>query len=154
MAADKALAPTHWQASSFPEWFQDRITVVHDGVDTDLVRPNPDAQVDAAGHQITFRPGDEVLTFVNRNLEPYRGYHIFMRALPKILKARPNARVIIVGADHVSYGAAPGRRPQLETGVPGRGEGRSRPVARALCRSGALSRVRLADAGDAACTPT
>ena len=56
---------------------------------------------------LTIRPGDELLTFVNRNLEPYRGYHIFMRALPRILRERPNVRVIIVGADHVSYGAAP-----------------------------------------------
>ncbi len=51
---------------------------------------------------------DEVITFVNRNLEPYRGYHIFMRALPRLLKERPNATVLIVGGDEVSYGARPG----------------------------------------------
>ena len=51
--------------------------------------------------------GDEVITFVNRNLEPYRGYHTFMRALPKILSERPNARVLIVGGDDVSYGSRP-----------------------------------------------
>jgi glycosyltransferase involved in cell wall biosynthesis len=106
-SAEKALAPTKWQASSFPEWFRDRITVVHDGVNTQLVKPDPNAHVTLSAHNLTIRPGDELLTFVNRNLEPYRGYHIFMRALPRILKARPNARVIIVGADHVSYGAAP-----------------------------------------------
>ena len=49
--------------------------------------------------------GDEVVTFVNRNLEPYRGYHVFMRALPEILRQRPRARVLIVGGDGVSYGA-------------------------------------------------
>jgi glycosyltransferase involved in cell wall biosynthesis len=49
---------------------------------------------------------DEIITFVNRNLEPYRGYHTFMRALPDILSKRPNARVIIVGDNGVSYGAA------------------------------------------------
>lgn len=106
-SADKALAPTRWQAASFPDWFQDRISVIHDGVDTNVVKPSAEAQVALSQRQITFRPGDELLTFVNRNLEPYRGYHIFMRALPKILKARPNARVILVGADHVSYGAPP-----------------------------------------------
>lgn len=106
-SAKKALAPTKWQASSFPEWFRDRITVIHDGVDTDLLKPSPNARIALSNNQITIKPGDELLTFVNRNLEPYRGYHIFMRALPRILRDRPNARVIIVGADHVSYGAPP-----------------------------------------------
>jgi glycosyltransferase involved in cell wall biosynthesis len=50
---------------------------------------------------------DEVITFVNRNLEPYRGFHVFMRALPEILRRRPNARCLIVGRDDVSYGSKP-----------------------------------------------
>lgn len=50
---------------------------------------------------------DEVVTFVNRNLEPYRGYHVFMRALPDLLRARPSAQVLIVGGDEVSYGPKP-----------------------------------------------
>ncbi len=55
----------------------------------------------------TLRAGDEIITFVNRNLEPMRGYHVFMRSLPEILRARPNAVVLIVGGDEVSYGASP-----------------------------------------------
>jgi glycosyltransferase involved in cell wall biosynthesis len=78
--------------------------VVHDGIDTTVIKPNPDVSLNLGNRRITRE--DEVITFVNRNLEPYRGYHVFMRALPTILKARPNARVIIVGGDKVSYGAA------------------------------------------------
>ena len=100
--ADAALAPTRWQAQTFPAHFQDRITVIHDGIDTDRLQPNPAAQI-TVGSRI-LRPGDEVLTFVSRNLEPYRGYHIFLRALPEVLRARPEAQVIIVGGQEAGYG--------------------------------------------------
>ena len=104
--ADAGISPTHWQASSFPESFRSRIAVVHDGIDTDVVAPNRKASLTLNGN-IVLTPQDEVITFVNRNLEPYRGYHIFMRALPEILKHRPRARVLIVGGDEVSYGERP-----------------------------------------------
>ena len=104
--ADAAISPTHWQASTFPEPFRSKITVVHDGIDTEAVAPNPAVSLTLNGN-IKLTRADEVITFVNRNLEPYRGYHIFMRALPELLKKRPQARVLIVGADDVSYGARP-----------------------------------------------
>ncbi len=104
--ADAGLAPTEWQASTFPPPLRKMIKVIHDGVDTANLVPNPVASFTLPdGHEV--HAGDEVLTFVNRNLEPYRGYHIFMRALPAILQARPNAQVVIVGGDEVSYGSAP-----------------------------------------------
>ena len=104
--AGAGLSPTHWQASTFPEPFRSKITVVHDGIDTEAVAPNPNVSLTLNGN-VTLTKQDEVVTFVNRNLEPYRGYHIFMRALPEILKRRPQARVLIVGGDDVSYGARP-----------------------------------------------
>jgi len=100
--ADAAIAPTRWQAQTFPAHFQERIAVIHDGIDTERLRPNPAAQI-TVGSRI-FRAGDEVLTFVSRNLEPYRGFHIFMRALPEVLSARPNAHVVIVGGQEAGYG--------------------------------------------------
>jgi len=108
--ADAGISPTHWQASTFPEPFRSKITVVHDGIDTHAVVPNPAVALNfkkANGEELKLTKQDEVITFVNRNLEPYRGYHVFMRALPEILKNRPNAKVLIVGADDVSYGARP-----------------------------------------------
>ncbi len=104
--ADAGISPTQWQASTFPEPFRSQITVVHDGIDTEALTPNSAAQLTLNGN-LTLTRDDEIITFVNRNLEPYRGYHIFMRALPELLKARRNARVLIVGGDGVSYGAAP-----------------------------------------------
>ena len=104
--ADAGVCPTNWQASTYPVSIRGMLKVIHDGVDTDVMVPNAAARFQLPDGRV-LRTGDEVLTFVNRNLEPYRGYHIFMRALPAILAARPNAQVVIVGGDEVSYGAAP-----------------------------------------------
>ena len=104
--ADAGISPTEWQASTFPEPFRSQITVVHDGIDTAVVAPDPAVSLTING-TIALTREDEVITFVNRNLEPYRGYHIFMRALPEMLRRRPKARVLIVGGDDVSYGARP-----------------------------------------------
>jgi glycosyltransferase involved in cell wall biosynthesis len=81
--------------------------VIHEGIDTRVIGPNPMAEVRLQRAGLTLRAGDEVLTFVARNLEPYRGFHIFMRLLPELLRRRPALRVLIVGADGVSYGKAP-----------------------------------------------
>ncbi|MDJ0822860.1 MAG: glycosyltransferase [Paracoccaceae bacterium] len=105
---DAGISPTRFQAATFPTRWQDRITVAHDGVDTDLVVPNPDAVLKVSD-DLSLTRQDEVITFINRNLEPYRGYHIFMRALPQILKRRKNAHVVIIGGDEVSYGSKPPR---------------------------------------------
>jgi len=99
------ISPTYWQKSTFPEPFRSKIQVIHDGIDTTTIKPDHSVQIEINGKKL--KPEDEVITFVSRNMEPYRGYHIFMRALPEILKNRPNARVLIIGGDGVSYGSAP-----------------------------------------------
>lgn len=106
--ADAGLSPTEWQRSTFPERFRQRISVAHDGVDTDAVAPNPQATF-TLPNGAACQPGDEVITFVNRNIEPYRGCHTYFRALPQMMAERPNAQFVVVGADGISYGpAAPG----------------------------------------------
>ncbi len=104
--ADAAIAPTRYQADSFPPELRGKITVIHDGIDTARVCPNPDASLTLPGGQ-ALRAGDEVLSYVSRSLEPYRGFHVFLRALPDVLAARPQAQVVIVGAEGTSYGNAP-----------------------------------------------
>jgi glycosyltransferase involved in cell wall biosynthesis len=105
-AADRGISPTHWQKAQFPRAFHDRIEVIHDGIDTDRLTPGIAAEV-TLQRGGTLRSGDEVVTFVARNLEPYRGFHTFMRALPQLLELRPNARVLVIGGDGVSYGGSP-----------------------------------------------
>ena len=104
--ADAGISPTYWQASTFPEPFRSKISIIHDGIDTENLVPNEKVKLILNG-TLALTKEDEVITFVNRNLEPYRGYHIFMRSLPKILKSRPNSNILIIGGDQVSYGAKP-----------------------------------------------
>ena len=105
--ADFGVAPTHWQRGLFPQEVQGKIQVIPDGIETEVFRPNAKAKFAVSGSNLTLRAGDEVISFVAPNLEPYRGIHVFMRALPRILAARPKAHVVIVGGNSVSHGAAP-----------------------------------------------
>jgi glycosyltransferase involved in cell wall biosynthesis len=105
-ATDAGQTPTLWQQSQFPRRERGRIHVAHEGVDTELIRPNPQARVWLGGG-VSLGPEDQVVTYCARNLEPYRGVHIFMRALPRILERSPRARVVVLGADGVSYGSPP-----------------------------------------------
>jgi len=101
-ACDWGVAPTHWQRTQYPPHYQSKITEQHDGIDTTIVTPDPAARLKLPkGGELS--RADEVITFVSRNLEPYRGFHIFMRALPAIQKRRPKAQVVIIGGDEVSY---------------------------------------------------
>lgn len=98
--------PTLFQHRTYPEWAQRRIAVLPEGVDLEMCRPLPELRRRALvlnGFRV--EPGDELITFVARDLEPYRGFHVFMRALPALLRSRPKMKVIVVGGDGVSYGA-------------------------------------------------
>lgn len=103
--ADAAVSPTQWQAAQFPTRFRERITVMHDGIDTRRVAPG-DAQVVLPGGRVLTRR-DKVVTYVSRNLEPYRGFHTFMRAVPAIHASHPDAQIVVVGGDEVSYSRPP-----------------------------------------------
>lgn len=103
---DAAVSPTNWQRSLHPATYHDKITVAHEGVDTATMAPDPLARFTLPdGREL--KPGDPVVTYVARNLEPYRGFHRLMRALPEIQRRCPEAVTVMVGGDSVSYGSAP-----------------------------------------------
>lgn len=105
-ACDRGWSPTAWQRSVHPAEYHAKINVVHEGIDTVTLAPDPEARFTLPNGR-ELRAGDEVVTYVSRNLEPYRGFPTFMRSLPAILAARPQAQVVVVGGDGVSYGSAP-----------------------------------------------
>lgn len=102
---DWGITPTFFQLNRHPKEFQPKISVLHDGVDTDAVQPDNTATI-TLPNGTTLSKKDEVVTYISRNFEPYRGFPSFMYAAEKILKNRPNCHIIIVGGDGVSYGKA------------------------------------------------
>jgi glycosyltransferase involved in cell wall biosynthesis len=103
---DVGVSPTQWQRSRHPATYQPKIELAHEGIDTDLLQPDPTAQMVMPNGEV-LQAGDPVITYVARNLEPYRGFHVFMRALEKVQRAHPRCHAIIVGGDDVSYGQKP-----------------------------------------------
>ncbi len=100
---DLGISPTNWQRSTYPKEFRDKIRVVHEGVDLQKICPDPLAQFVLPGG-LKLSKDREVVTFLSRSLEPMRGFHVFLRAVPEILRARPSAEIVIVGNEKASYG--------------------------------------------------
>lgn len=105
---DLGQCPTDWQMATFPKPFRQASYICHDGIRTDRLGPNPSAAVPLARLARPLSRADEVFTYMARNMEPARGFHIFMRALPAILEARPAARALLIGGSETSYGPASG----------------------------------------------
>lgn len=105
-ACDIGISPTQWQKSLHPQSYHSKIRVIHEGVDGELLKPDPSVKFKLPSG-VMLGQVDEVVTYVARNLEPYRGFPTLMKAIALIAKQRPNCHFIIVGGDGVSYGAAP-----------------------------------------------
>lgn len=104
-ACDWGVAPTYWQFIQNPKEFHHKISIIHDGIDTDVAVPAEAKNIILPnGTKLTKQ--DEVVTYVCRNFEPYRGFPTVMRAIEIIIRERPNCHVLIVGNDGVSYGRA------------------------------------------------
>jgi len=106
LAADDGVTPTAWQHSVHPPELRPKIREIHEGVDTRFLVADPQAHLTLPNGAVLTR-AQPVLTYVSRNLEPYRGFHVFMRSLPRMLAGNPALQVVVVGGDGVSYGRRP-----------------------------------------------
>lgn len=104
LSSDYLVCPTVFQKNVLPKLIQKNVNVIHDGIDTNLLKPNENIEIKIRDKKLTKK--DKIITYVSRALDPYRGYHIFMESLPGILKDNPEAHVIIVGDEtRHGYGA-------------------------------------------------
>lgn len=101
---DRGLSPTAWQRSQFPVEFHDKIKVHHDGIDTSYFRPVPDAKLFLPRLDLDLTQTKEIVTYVARGMEPYRGFPQFIETISLLQKQRPQCHVVIVGKNRVAYG--------------------------------------------------
>jgi glycosyltransferase involved in cell wall biosynthesis len=103
-SCDRGICPTSWQRSQFPPEYQSKLHVLHDGVDTDFFVPDPNAKLVLPNLDLSHV--DEIVTYVGRGMEPYRGFPEFMESIVYLQEKRPNCHVVVVGSDRVCYGRA------------------------------------------------
>ncbi len=101
-SSDAAICPTEFQKSQFPEKFRNSLTVFHDGIDIGYYSPLEGVTLKLPGMDLS--GAEEIVTYVARGMEPYRGFPQFMRAIEVLLKRRKQTHVVIVGEDRVAYG--------------------------------------------------
>lgn len=99
---DLAVTPTRWQWRLHPKDYQSKIRIIHDGIDTAQASPQPGVHITLPGGR-SLSAADEVVTYVNRNLEPCRGIYSFMEAAEIIAQARPHCQFLVVGAEDGQY---------------------------------------------------
>lgn len=107
---DAGVTPTRWQLAQHPNAYQHKIAVAHEGIDLDGLQPSPTATVVLKrldGSVVELKAGQPVVTYVARSLEPYRGFHTFLRALKRVQAQNSTCEAVIVGGDEVSYGRQP-----------------------------------------------
>jgi len=103
-SCDWGLSPTYWQRSQLPPEFHPKVSVLHDGVDTDYFQPKPGAKLVLPNVGLDLSQAAEIVTYVARGMEPYRGFPQFIESLPYLLERRPQCQVVIVAAERVCYG--------------------------------------------------
>ncbi len=105
LLADVIVSPTAFQASSYPPSLRDRIIVHHEGIDVPPAVRQP-RKVRLAPSGLVLDGSQPLVTYISRVLEPTRGFHTFMRALPAVMAARPEAQVVAIGGRlSTGYGA-------------------------------------------------
>ncbi|MEC4891507.1 MAG: glycosyltransferase family 4 protein [Oscillatoria sp. PMC 1051.18] len=103
-SCDRGLSPTSWQQEQFPSEYHNKITVRHDGVDTEYFQPLPGAKLVLPRINLDLSSVTEIVTYVARGMEPYRGFPQFIETVGLLLEKRPQTHVVIVGENRVAYG--------------------------------------------------
>jgi glycosyltransferase involved in cell wall biosynthesis len=103
-SCDRGLSPTHWQRQQFPPEFHSKIKVHHDGIDVNYFKPQPNSKLVIPRINLDLSEVNEIVTYVARGMEPYRGFPQLIETISLLQKKRPNCHFVIVGENRVAYG--------------------------------------------------
>lgn len=103
-SCDRGLSPTSWQHQQFPPEYRDKITVHHDGIDTNFFKPKPGYNLVIPRLNLDLSSVKELVTYVARGMEPYRGFPQLIETIALLQKQRPHCHAVIVGENRVAYG--------------------------------------------------
>lgn len=106
-SCDAGISPTYWQHSQFPVEYARKIKVIHDGINTEFCTPQPGRKLVLPSAGLDLSEAREIVTYVGRGMEPYRGFPQFMQAVAELQRRRPHCHAVIVGSERVFYGAPP-----------------------------------------------
>lgn len=103
-SCDGGLVPLHWQKRQFPQLFDRLLTVMHEGIDTDYHQPAEGVRLVLPRVGLDLSGAKEIVTYVSRGFEPYRGFPQAIDAFAQVLAKRPDAHIVLVGEDRSAYG--------------------------------------------------
>lgn len=113
-SCDLGVVPTSWQRQQFPTAFHSKLKVIFDGIDQNFFQPDPAIEsrvVELHGEELPqplrIKPGDTVLSYATRGMEPLRGFPEFLRTAATCLGRHKKLQVVVAGRDvrAYSYGA-------------------------------------------------
>ena len=98
---DASVTPTYWQQSVFPKVHQRNMHVIHEGIDTQICKPQPRSALNIPGCQLGVDA--KIVTYIARSMEPARGFFSYMAAVEKLSKLDTDLQFVVVGRPRTAY---------------------------------------------------
>lgn len=99
----KGYSPTQFQKSTYPEAYQQKLSVLFDGIDVGFYKPG---EVSSNSElKRTWPKGAKLVTYVSRGLEAMRGFDIFMEVAHRVSQKSKDVHFVIAGNPKTHYGS-------------------------------------------------
>ena len=100
---DAGYCPTHWQKSTLPRAYADKVEVIFDGVDrtSGIVIEDVPRHWSVVDDRSPTRRSSPMSRAASKSM---RGFDIFMKVAKRIYQQYPDVLFVVVGEDRIAYG--------------------------------------------------